>query len=107
MNFVFDTGHAHLGEGIEHEFNIMRDRVRSLHIHDNDGVNDLHLFPGGLFPGTEGGTIDWPAVMEMLRARPVQYPLMLELKEVADMQFPLNEIQRVFEHLEAPQTTNA
>jgi sugar phosphate isomerase/epimerase len=97
MNFVFDTGHAHIGAGVEHEFNIMRDRVRSLHVHDNDGANDIHLFPGA-----EGGTINWPNVMEMLRARPGQYPLMLELKEVAGMQHPIQEILGVFDHLEAP-----
>jgi sugar phosphate isomerase/epimerase len=80
----------------------MRDRVKSLHVHDNDGVNDIHLFPG-----TPGGTIDWPVIMDHLRARPGQYPLMLELKEVAGMQYPLNEIQRAFEHLEAAQPTHA
>jgi len=96
MNFVFDTGHAHIGAGIEHEFNIMRDRVRSLHVHDNDGIDDIHLFPG-----SEGGTIDWTSVMKMLRARPGQYPLMLELKDVAGMQHPIQEILGVFDHLEA------
>jgi sugar phosphate isomerase/epimerase len=102
MNFVFDTGHAHIGAGIEHEFKIMRDRIRSLHVHDNDGVNDIHLFPG-----VAGGTINWLDTMEMLRARPGQYPLMLELKEVAGMQHPIQEILGVFDHLEARQTTNA
>jgi sugar phosphate isomerase/epimerase len=103
MNFVFDTGHAHIGEGIEHEFNIMRNNIRSLHLHDNDGVNDIHLFPG-----TEGGTIDWPVVMGMLRAQPGRYPLLLELKEVPGMQQPIVEILGVFDHLEAAaQTANA
>ena len=107
MNFVFDTGHAHLGAGVEHEFNIMRDRVRSLHVHDNDGKTDLHLFPGGLSPDTPGGTIDWAAAMELFRARPGQYPLLLELKEVPGMQYPLNEILRVFDDLEALEPANA
>ena len=106
MNFVFDSGHAHIGEGVEHEFSIMRDRVRSLHLHDNDGSNDSHLFPGAS-SGSEGGTIDWPATMEMLRERPGQYPLMLELKEVAGMQYPLTEIQRVFDLLETPRNIHA
>jgi sugar phosphate isomerase/epimerase len=44
MNFdyVFDTGHAHIGAGIAHEFEIMKDRIRSLHVHDNDGKEDQH-----------------------------------------------------------------
>jgi sugar phosphate isomerase/epimerase len=102
MNFVFDTGHAHIGEGIEHEFRIMRDRIRSLHVHDNDGMNDTHLFPGA-----PGGTIHWPAVMDMLRSQTGKYPLLLELKEVAGMQQPIAEILGVFDHLEASQPANA
>jgi sugar phosphate isomerase/epimerase len=100
MNFVFDTGHAHIGAGVGHEFNIMRDRIRSLHVHDNDGVNDIHFFPGNA-----DGTIDWTSAMEMLRARPGQYPLLLELKEVAGMQHPITEILGVFDRLESAQSS--
>ena len=102
MNYVFDTGHAHIGAGIEHEFAIMKNRIRSLHVHDNDGKDDLHLFPM-----SKGGTIDWPATMDLLRSCPGQYPLLLELREVADMRSPLREITRVFEELEALEPTNA
>jgi len=102
MNYVFDTGHAHIGNGIEHEFGIMKPRIRSLHVHDNDGRSDQHLFPM-----SEGGTIDWPATMDLLRSCPGQYPLLLELREVASMQNPLAEIARVFDELEALEPTNA
>ena len=43
----------------------MKNRIRSTHIHDNDGKDDTHLFP--LI--SEGGTIDWPAAMPLLRGR--------------------------------------
>jgi sugar phosphate isomerase/epimerase len=102
LNYVFDTGHAHLGAGIEHEFEIMKPRIRSLHVHDNDGKEDSHLFPM-----SEGGSIDWPATMELLRSRPGQYPLLLELREVPNMQYPLDEISRVFDQLETLQPANA
>jgi sugar phosphate isomerase/epimerase len=102
INYVFDTGHAHIGAGIAHEFEIMKPRIRSLHVHDNDGKEDQHLFPMA-----EGGTIDWPATMDLLRSRPGQYPLLLELREVAAMQHPLEEIVRVFNKLEGLQTTHA
>jgi sugar phosphate isomerase/epimerase len=102
LNYVFDTGHAHIGAGIEHEFEIMKPRIRSLHVHDNDGKADQHLFPG-----SEGGSIDWTATMELLRSCPGQYPLLLELREVSTMQFPLDEIARVFDQLETLQSTNA
>lgn len=96
LYFVFDTGHAHLGAGVEHEFEIMQDRVRSLHIHDNDGVSDLHLFPFS----DSGGTIDWEPVMHRIRAHPDQYPLLLELKEVAGMTDPLGRVNAGFDRLE-------
>jgi sugar phosphate isomerase/epimerase len=105
LNYVFDTGHAHIGAGIAHEFEMMKPRIRSLHVHDNDGKEDQHLFP--LIPAPEGGTIDWHATMELLRSCPGQYPLLLELREVASMRYPLDEISRVFEQLEALQPTNA
>jgi sugar phosphate isomerase/epimerase len=95
LNYVFDTGHAHIGAGIENEFEIMKDRIRSLHVHDNNGVEDQHLFPM-----VEGGTIDWAHTMDLLRSRPGQYPLLLELREVSDMAQPLSEMNRVFDKLE-------
>ncbi|HZL57638.1 MAG TPA: sugar phosphate isomerase/epimerase [Bryobacteraceae bacterium] len=95
LNYVFDTGHAHIGAGIGPEFEIMKDRVRSLHVHDNDGKEDLHLFPMA-----EGGTIDWAETMKLLRSNADSYPLMLELREVSDMAAPLDEMNRVFDRLE-------
>jgi sugar phosphate isomerase/epimerase len=96
LNYVFDTGHAHLGAGIAHEFEIMKARIRSLHVHDNDGKDDQHLFPAG----DSAGTIDWAETMKMLCSRSSQYPLLLELREVATMENPVNEIVRSFEYLE-------
>ena len=98
LNYVFDVGHAHIGAGIEHEFEIMKERIRSLHIHDNNGKEDQHLFPMA-----EGGTVDWSKTMELLRSRPGQYPLLLELREVSEMANPLGEMNAVFEKLEALQ----
>jgi len=96
MGFVFDIGHANIMEGVEHEFELMKERIRSLHVHDNNGKDDKHLFP----MVSEGGTVDWRKTMSLLRSRPNQYPLLLELKEVAGMQHPLDEVNRVFDRLE-------
>jgi sugar phosphate isomerase/epimerase len=102
LNYVFDTGHAHIGAGIEHEFEIMRERIRSLHVHDNNGREDQHLFPMA-----EGGTIDWTRTMELLRSRSGHYPMLLELREAPEWQHPLDEITRVFDRLEALESSNA
>jgi sugar phosphate isomerase/epimerase len=97
LHFCFDTGHAHIMEGVKQAFQIMRDRIRSTHVHDNDSVNDAHFFPYL----KQGGTIDWRRTMHLLRSRQEQYPLLLELKEDPDMGSPIDAVLRVFERLEA------
>src|SRR6185312_2256733 len=96
MNFVFDAGHAHIMGGVEQEFEIMGPRVRSLHLHDNNGLEDMHLYPR-----KPAGTIDWKRTMELLRAYPGQYPLLLELREVPEMENPIGEAVNVFDTLES------
>lgn len=97
LGYCFDTGHAHLMGGVESEFERMAPRIRSLHVHDNDGVKDAHLFPGV----AAGGTIAWDRVMPMLRAREHQYPLLLELKESPDFPNPYDVLPGVFDKLES------
>lgn len=97
LNYCFDIGHAHLSGGVEAEYNIMKTRIRSTHIHDNDGKEDNHVFP---FVG-EGGTVDWPLGVRLMASRPEQYPLLLELKEVPGMENPLDSVKKVFERLDA------
>jgi len=94
--FCFDTGHAHMMAGVEREFEAMKDRVRSTHVHDNDGRDDAHLFP----VVAPGGTIDWKKAMDLLRSRATQYPLMLELCEVEGMGDPFAAVRAVFEKLD-------
>ncbi len=96
LNFVFDTGHANMCVGgVAAAFDIMRNRTRSTHVHDNDGFHDDHLFPLA-----EGGTIDWPATMALLRSRD-DLPLVLELREVPGMTRPLEKVMEVFNRLES------
>jgi sugar phosphate isomerase/epimerase len=97
LNLCLDVGHANMSEGIPAAFDVMKDKIRSTHLHDNDGKEDTHLFP--LL--ADGGSIDWKKTMDLLRSRPDQYPLMLELREVPGMSRPLQEVNRVFEQLES------
>jgi sugar phosphate isomerase/epimerase len=96
LGFCLDTGHANMEEGVEAAFLLMRNRLRSTHIHDNDGRNDSHRFP--LVAG--GGTIDWISTMDLLRSRPKQYPLLLEIKEDPAFPQPLKVVPEIFEQLE-------
>jgi sugar phosphate isomerase/epimerase len=97
LNYVFDTGHANIGAGVQHEFDLMKSKIRSTHIHDNDGKLDAHLFP----MVTEGGTIDWKQTMGLLRPCAAQFPLLLELKERAEYASPLESAGQVFDRLES------
>ncbi len=97
LGFCFDLGHAHMGEGIEEAFDAMQERIRSTHIHDNDGKDDKHIWP----VLGEGGTIDWRHAMQVLRSREDQYPLLLELKEIPDRKHQIDDVPEIFERLES------
>ena len=98
MNFCLDVGHANLKEGVSTAYTILKGRIRSTHLHDNDGKEDSHLFP--FF--SKGGSIDWKKSMELLRTGAAQYPLLLELREFPELPFPhcLETVKEIFEKLE-------
>jgi len=96
LNVCFDLGHANMNEGIETAYRLLAPRIRSTHVHDNDGEEDLHLFP--FFD--EGGTIDWGSAIGMLNGSPDQYPLLLELRDAPDVPRPIERACEIFERLE-------
>ncbi|HEY2014035.1 MAG TPA: sugar phosphate isomerase/epimerase [Bryobacteraceae bacterium] len=100
LDYVFDVGHAHMNEGVERAFNLMKERIRSTHIHDNNGKDDTHTFPLTSGAGPGPGTVDWKRTMELLRSRENQYPLLLELKERPDVAHPLDSVKEIFDRLE-------
>lgn len=102
LGFCLDVGHANMNEGIANAFDLMQDRIQSTHLHDNDGKSDSHLFP--FF--SEGGAIDWKKTMSLLRSRASQYPLLLELKEVADIAHPFDVARQIFDKLESLDATD-
>jgi sugar phosphate isomerase/epimerase len=98
MNFCLDVGHAHMKEGISAAYTIMKGRIRSTHLHDNNGAEDNHFWP--FF--TQAGTIDWKQTMRLLRSQPDQYPLLLELRELPEHPLPqsFEIVKQIFEKLE-------
>lgn len=73
IGFCFDIGHAYLEQRVDLAFDVMKDRIRSTHIHDNHKDRDAHLWPG------EGG-IDWDEAMQLLRSAPLVPPLLFEIE---------------------------
>jgi sugar phosphate isomerase/epimerase len=45
--------------GISEAIGVLNSRILSLHVHDNHGTKDEHLWPGD-------GAIDWPATTKLL-----------------------------------------
>lgn len=78
IGFCLDLGHAHLLEpiaetshspaqsGVAQAFSIFGTRLRELHVHDNHGMRDEHLWPGE-------GSVDWNEVAALTAA--AQQPL--------------------------------
>jgi sugar phosphate isomerase/epimerase len=92
LNYCFDIGHAHMCRGVEAEFEAMKEHIRSTHVHDNNGREDQHLFPGK-------GTIDWGRAVELLSSCGDQTPLLLELREPPDLQHLIEEAKRALDDL--------
>jgi sugar phosphate isomerase/epimerase len=103
LNVCFDVGHANMNEGVETAYRMLKPRIRSTHIHDNDGKADSHLFP----LMAEAGTVDWRKTMDLLRSAPEQYPLILELREVEGMQFPIKVAASLLDRLEELEPADA
>lgn len=61
FGFCFDTGHANLiGLDFENFIMTLGNRIKVLHIHDNDGIDDLHQIPFTFARGRENKTsTDW------------------------------------------------
>ena len=101
LGFCLDVGHANMGEGVPRAFETMKEKIRSTHLHDNDGRSDTHLFPFS----DKGGTIDWGKTIRLLCSRPEQYPLLLELKEDPAVANPFDVARQIFEKFESLNAT--
>jgi sugar phosphate isomerase/epimerase len=93
LKLCFDSGHAHIEEGVEVGFDAMRECVVTAHIHDNHGEKDEHLLP-------YEGNIDWKAGLAAIASAPQPVALVLEPKEQSGGVPTLNQIRATFDKLE-------
>ena len=71
IGVCLDLGHAHLEPGVEQAIETLKPFIHSVHVHDNHGTKDEHLWPGE-------GTIDWKRTSELLHTAPQVPALVLE-----------------------------
>lgn len=69
LGFCFDTGHANLvGIDFRRFMTTLGSRIKVLHIHDNDGISDLHQIPFTFTKTRENRpSTDWDGFIEALR----------------------------------------
>lgn len=73
VGVTLDVGHAHLSDtGLDHAFELLRPRIAELHLHDNHGIRDEHLWPGT-------GEIDWANLAKLTASLPAEVPGILEI----------------------------
>jgi sugar phosphate isomerase/epimerase len=70
-----------MASGVKESFEVLKDRIRSTHVHDNNKDHDSHLWPGA-------GSIDWKQAMELLCTAPGIPPVLLEIEGVEGEKVP-------------------
>lgn len=74
VGICLDLGHANVNVGISQAIATLSARIASVHVHDNRGQKDEHLWPGD-------GTIDWPSVVKALKQLPESPAIVLEVHQ--------------------------
>ncbi|HEY3704995.1 MAG TPA: sugar phosphate isomerase/epimerase family protein [Terracidiphilus sp.] len=72
IGVCLDLGHAHMTVGIPDAIGVLGSRIVSLHVHDNHGMKDEHLWPGD-------GHIDWKDTAQRISGLTVQPAAVLEI----------------------------
>jgi sugar phosphate isomerase/epimerase len=87
VGVCLDIGHAHLAQpekniGIDTAFELLKPRIAQLHLHDNHGTKDDHLWPGSIGTNPGGSPnhgIDWANAAKHIATLPANTPGILEI----------------------------
>jgi sugar phosphate isomerase/epimerase len=96
ISYCFNTGAAHRAGGVTAELEAMQQRVRMVHLSDNDGEKDSRRAP----LVEQGGTIDWEKAVEALCALPSGTPWVMDLIEDPERDNPTQIASDSFSRLE-------
>ena len=94
IGVCLDLGHAHISVGVTEAISVLNQRIVSMHVHDNHGTKDEHLWPGE-------GTIDWAATREAVQGLKNGWAAVLEIAHsVGDVASAIPErVQKSYERL--------
>ena len=72
IGLCYDSGHSNLvKDGLSH-LEALKDRLISVHLHDNDGDSDQHILPFS-------GTIDWQKLIQIMAGSSYNKPINVEV----------------------------
>ena len=72
VGLCFDSGHYHVYFKDDFDLIKYKDRIKCIHLHDNDGLSDQHIIPFD-------GNINWNNIMKQLDICNYKGPLTLEV----------------------------
>ena len=72
VGICYDAGHCHVHFNDEFPYEMFKNKIFAVHLHDNDKSDDLHLLPFD-------GTIDWEYVINKLKDCNYNGPITMEL----------------------------
>ena len=68
FGFCFDVGHANLtGKNIRNDLRVLGKRVKALHIHDTDKLEDKHTIPYAFLTSSGSPVTDYPGLLMGLK----------------------------------------
>lgn len=93
LRVCFDSGHARLDGSTVEALSLLKGRIASTHLHDNDGTKDEHRFPFE-------GVISWKDLIRSLASSAPEAPLLLEARGGEELGPSLHRALEVFERFE-------
>lgn len=72
IGVCLDVGHANITVGVAQAISTLGKRIATVHVHDNNGTKDEHLWPGD-------GNIDWPTTADGLKKLETPPAIVLEI----------------------------
>ena len=72
VGICYDVGHCHAHFKDEFDWDLFKNRIFAVHLHDNDGTEDQHLLPFE-------GNIDWKYLIKKLKEANYNGPITMEL----------------------------